>query len=124
VIGVKYLKEKVRLGVIGLGQRGYGELNMILDMPDVEVNGVCDILDFRVRKALELVKSKTGRQIEGYYDYRKLLERSDLDAVVIFTAWDAHIKIAVAAMKAGLYTAMEVGGAHSIDKCWWLVRTY
>lgn len=120
---MEYLKEKVRLGVIGLGQRGYGELNMILDMPDVEVKAVCDILDFRVQKALELIKSKTGNQIEGYDDYKKLLKRNDLDAIVIFTSWNTHTRIAITAMRAGLYVATEVGGAHSIEECWSLVRT-
>ncbi len=121
---MEYKKEKVRMGVIGLGHRGYEELKMLLDMPDVEIKAVCDVLDFRVEKARELVKSVTGNEVEGYLDYKKVIERDDLDAVAIFTSWNAHVNIAVDAMKAGIYVAMEVGGAHSIEECWRLVRTY
>jgi predicted dehydrogenase len=124
LIGMKYVKEKARLGVIGLGQRGHEELSMMLDMPEVEIKCVCDTIDFRVKKALDLTKEKSVQGVEGYSDYKKLLERDDLDGVAIFTSWNTHTKIAVDAMKAGLYAAMEVGGAASVEECWSLVRAY
>lgn len=120
---MSYVKEKARLAVIGLGQRGYEELSMMLDMPDVDIKCVCDTVDFRVKKSLDLIKAKRGVQADGYHDYKKILERDDLDGVAIFTSWNTHTRIAVDSMKAGLYVATEVGGASSIEECWQLVRT-
>ena len=57
-------------------------------------------------------------------DYRETLAIPELDAVVVTTGWEPHIEIACASMRAGKYTAVEVGGAYSIDDCWRLVRTH
>lgn len=118
-----FVKEKARIGVIGLGERGYEELEMMLEMPDVEIKGVCDTNNFRLNKALNLCKAKSFPEIEGYSDYKKMFERDDLDAIAIFTSWNTHTRIAIDAMNAGFYVAMEVGGASSLEECWDLVRT-
>lgn len=46
-----------------------------------------------------------------------------LDAVIIMSAWESHVPIALEAMRAGKYVATEVGGAYSVDDCWALVKT-
>ena len=43
--------------------------------------------------------------------------------MIIATSWQDHVPIAIAAMRRGLYTAFEVGGAYSLDQCWQLVHT-
>ena len=112
----------VRLGVIGLGGRGCGQMKTLLSMPDVEIPAVCDVYADRAEKGREIVREARGYAPDAVTDFHKVLERGDLDAVMIFTSWETHIAIAVEALAHGLRPAMEVGGASSIDECWQLVR--
>jgi len=114
--------KKAKLGVIGLSGRGRGLLGSLLEMEDVEITAVCDVYEDRLQLGLEDVK-RSGGQAEGYRDYKELLAREDIQGVVIATTWITHAEIAVAAMKAGKYASIEVGGAASLEECWELVRT-
>lgn len=112
-----------KLGVIGLGGRGRGLLECLLGMEDVEITAICDQYEERLELGLEIVQ-KSGRTLaDGYSDYKKLLAREDLQGVIIATTWVTHAEIAIAAMKAGKYAGIEVGGAASLEECWELVRT-
>lgn len=113
----------IRAGVVGLGNRGLGQMATLLDMEDVDVVALCDVYEDRLEKGAGLVNSMRGTQPDCYGDYRKLVERDDIEAVFVFSSWTSHSRIAVAAMEAGKYAAMEVGGAASVDECWQLVRT-
>jgi len=53
-----------------------------------------------------------------------LIERSDIDAIITPSAWEAHAQICVDSMLAGKPVATEVGGAYSIEQCWEMVRTH
>lgn len=92
--------ERVNVGVIGVGGMGGGHLGRLVDwakQPDAKVTvvAVCDVWD----KRLESAKARSGG--EGYKDYRKLLERKDVDAVLIATPDHWHAKISIDAMEAG-----------------------
>ena len=52
------------------------------------------------------------------------MDAAKVKAVVIASSWDEHVPMAIASMKAGKYTAVEVSGAYDIEDCWDLVRTY
>ena len=112
----------VTLGFIGHGQRGVGQLKTLLSMPDVQVNAVCDVYEDRAQAAAESVKEARGVLPFCTTDYREVLAREDIEAVVIMTSWQTHIPIAIEAMRAGKIVSMEVGGATSLDECWELVR--
>lgn len=114
---------EVRLGVIGLGSRGAGQLKLLLEMEDVTVAAVCDAYADRMEASRQIVTEKRGTAPFGTQDYMEVLTREDVEAVVIMTDWQTHIRIAVHAMERGKIVAMEVGGAASIDECWKLVRT-
>lgn len=114
---------KVKLAVIGLGGRGRGLLKDLLKMDDVEVTALCDTLDDRLQMGLNIVHESGNPQAEGYADYKKLLARDDVQGVIIASTWVTHAEIAIAAMKAGKYAALEVGGAASLEECWEMVRT-
>lgn len=119
------MKERLKIGYIGLGGRGRGQMSLSLDMDDIDVVAVCDVYDDRVKEAIDIIKEKRpGAEPDGYADYRELLKRGDLDAVVITSSWQTHAMIAEAAMRAGIPTAFEVGGASSIEECWRLVRAH
>lgn len=115
---------KVRIGWIGLGGRGQGLLKMVLDyMPDVDVVGVCDLYEDRTEWGRALVEEKRGYSPFATTEYRRILERNDVDAVITPSAWEAHVDICIDSMLAGKRVATEVGGAYSIEQCWELVRT-
>ncbi|MBQ3078468.1 MAG: Gfo/Idh/MocA family oxidoreductase [Clostridia bacterium] len=112
----------VRLGIIGLGGRGRGQTETLIQMPDVEVVAVCDVYEDRVKLGQELIMKHRGIMPAGETDFRKVIARDDVDAVCVFTSWETHVDICVQAMYAGKRAAMEVGGATSVDECWKLVR--
>lgn len=116
---------KVRLGIVGLGARGMGLLELVyLQHPDVEFPVVCDVYEDRCKAAADLIE-KTGRpRPDMVQDYRELLERADIEGVILCTSWEHHIDLCIAFMEAGKYVGCEVGGAHSIRDCWRLVEAY
>lgn len=89
--------ERVRVGFIGLGNRGDQVLDAFLAQRDCEVAALCDLyqpyLDFAARKS--------GGQAAQFKDYRRLLERKDLDAVVISTPDHWHALQMIEACQAG-----------------------
>lgn len=119
------MKDKIKVGVIGVGGRGHGMIGTIDDMKDdVQIIGVCDVYEDRVERAQERVLEETGFKPFGTTDYHEIFKLEGLDSVYIASDWSTHVRIAIDAMKAGIPAAMEVGGAYSIDECWELVDTY
>ena len=116
-------KENVKIGVIGISGRGSGMLTELLKCPGVTVPAVCDKYEDRARNGAAIVKKETGGDADWYVDYKELLNRDDIDAVLCCTTWITHARIAVDAMRAGKHIAFEVGGAASIEECWQMVRT-
>lgn len=113
----------IRLGVVGLGLRSESQLEVLLNMPDVEIAVVCDVYEDRVKVAQEHAMKTRGICPDGTTDYREVNAREDIEAVVIMTSWTTHIQIAVDAMEHGKVPALEVGGASSLEECWQMVRT-
>jgi len=115
--------KKLKLAVIGLGQRGYGTMrDCLLLFDNVEVTAVCDLYEDRVERAVKTVSEKGNPAPFGTTDYKEVLKRDDVEAVYIATAWESHIGIAIDALRAGKITGCEVGGAYSLDECFELVR--
>src|SRR3954470_18708683 len=88
--------ERVRLGFIGLGNRGDQVLDAFLQHKDCQVAGVCDIHE----PYLPFAAKKAGGAPKSFSDYRKLLAMDDLDAVVICTPDHWHALQAVHACEA------------------------
>lgn len=121
------MKGTIKLAIIGYGQRGKVMLTGILttmSKMDIEIIGVCDSYEDRANEAAQHVREHIGNDPLCTTDYRDLLNMKELDAVLIFSAWESHVKIAIDAMRAGKYVGMEVGGAFSLEECWSLVRAY
>ena len=117
----------IRLGVIGVGGRGSSHLRTALANPAIEVPAVCDIIEARTNRAAAMVaKAREGAKAEGYskgpLDYRRLLERDDIDAVVIATPMQWHARMATDAMRAGKHAMSEVAAAVTLDECHDLVK--
>jgi predicted dehydrogenase len=89
--------ERVRLGFIGLGNRGDQVLDAFLKQPDTEVVAVCDIY----QPYVDFAAKKIGTNPKPFKDYRRLLEMKDLDAVVINTPDHWHALQTIHACEAG-----------------------
>lgn len=117
--------DAIKMGIIGLGKRGEMMMQQILrSFPDVEISALCDAYEDRVEKACAQVVEARNMKPKCCTDYREVLANDEVNVVMISAAWEAHVPLAVATMKAGKITALEVGGAYSIEDCWKLVRTY
>ena len=116
--------KKLRMGFIGLGCRGGALLDTILACKEAEVTAVCDIYSDRVERAKAQILEKQQKVPACYTDYKKLLTDTSVEAVLVASSWNEHIRMAIDSMRAGKITAMEVGGAYDTEECWELVRTY
>ncbi len=119
--------ETVRIGLIGLGMRGMGAVERLLQVEGVQITAVCDILPDRVSKARQIVSAAGRPEPAGYGDteddWKELCERDDVDLVYACTPWRYHTPNAVYAMQQGKHAAIEVPAAMTIDECWQLVDT-
>ena len=105
----KPASERLGLGFIGMGTMARGHLGFHLGQPDVQVLAVCDVDTTRREAAKKTVETKYGEQMKSgqykgcaaYTDFRELLARKDIDAVVIATPDHWHTIPAVEACRAG-----------------------
>lgn len=116
------MEKKTNFAVIGLGGRGRGNLREFLSIPNVRVVAVCDKYEDRALEGVRITEEISGETPEMYLDYKELLKRDDIEAVLCFTTWITHSRIAVDSMRAGKHVAIEVGGAASVEECWQMVR--
>ena len=103
--------KKLKVGVIGFGQRGSGLTRTLLACEEAEIVAVCDAYQDRMERAQKVVEEKSGVKPVGYIDYKQLLVDPNVEAVLVASSWDEHIRMAIESMRAGKITAMEVGGA-------------
>lgn len=89
--------DRISLGIIGVNGMGRGNLANCAKYPDVAVTAICDVSTERREKALELHRATA----KGHRDFRELLARKDVDAVIIATPPHWHALIAIEAVKAG-----------------------
>ena len=117
----------VRIGIVGTGGRGRSHISALLSMPGIEIPAICDIdpeaLDAS-RKIFEDNERPYPACYPGETDYEKLMDRGDLDAVIIATPWDLHTAMSVYSMKAGKITGCEVPIAYTLEECWELIDTW
>ena len=119
-------QKKLRIGFIGVGDRGTGLLRVMLQYPDVEIPAICDIKPPNLKRAQDAVEKAHQNRPEGYdkdaHDYRRLLERDDVDAVLIATPQELHAEMSIDAFKAKKFVGSEVPACTTIDECWKMVN--
>ena len=94
--------ERIVVGGIGIGNRGTYDLGCFLEQADVQFVSVCDIKESRRVAVKKLVDEKYGNQnCDMVRDFRELLDRKDIDAVLIATGPNWHSVAAMTAAKAG-----------------------
>ena len=118
--------ETVRVGFIGLGQRGPSHMMNVTKIENTEIKAVCDIRPEYAEKAKKAVQP-SGHNPEVYAGdseaWKKLCDRKDIDLVYIATPWDMHAPMAVYAMEQGKHVCLEVPAAVTVEECWQLVET-
>lgn len=89
--------DRIRIATIGFGGMGMGDTKYALSVQGVELAAVCDIYDGRLTRAREV----HGDRVFTTRDYREVLARKDIDAVIIATPDHWHATLSIAAMEAG-----------------------
>ena len=126
MVDVPYERVNPKIGIIGVGGRGTSLLGNLL-AADAQVVAICDVVQEKAEHAQSLIE-KAGQKsptlyTKGDHDFESLVAREDLNFVLIATPWNWHVEMAVASMKHGKHTAVEVPAATTIEDCWKLVDT-
>lgn len=117
--------EKVRWGVIGVGARGSGHVSQLGQIEGSQVLAISDLHEDQVRRSADGLEQLGIDRPDVYFgspsSYRDLLQRRDLDAVVVATPWSDHARMAVEAMEAGKHVFVEVPLALTLEELWQVV---
>lgn len=116
----------VRVGFIGLGNRGMATLRRYLVIDGVEIMALCDIHRAHLDEAAEVIAAD-GKYNPTLLDtqdgWQQMCRRDDIDLIYICTDWLTHAPMACYAMEQGKHVAIEVPAATTVEECWRLVDT-
>lgn len=118
--------ETVRIGFIGLGNRGPGAVTRMNKIDGVSIKGLCDLRPERAAAALKILEGSTHKP-DLYTDkedaWKKMCDRNDIDLIYIATPWSLHAPMGIYAMNQGKHVCIEVPAAKTVEECWKLVET-
>ena len=117
---------RIRVGIIGVGNRGIGAVHRLTMVPGVEVAAVCDnrpeVMP-RARNWFDERKLGRPREFGGDEGWKALCDWDGVDVVYIATPWALHAPMALRALRGGKVALVEVPGAVTVDECWEIVET-
>ncbi|MEU6881052.1 Gfo/Idh/MocA family oxidoreductase [Streptomyces sp. NPDC046712] len=118
-------RSTVRVGIVGLGNRGGSMIDLFLALPWVRVVALCDPVKEQTERAAAKVVA-AGQPSPAVYthgedDYENLCKRSDLDFVYVATPWELHFAMARSAMLNGKHVGVECPVAMTLEDLWELV---
>ena len=108
---------EIRIAIIGMGIRGRQHISFFQDIEGVNLVAMCDPDRQRLNRHLEEYKIKYGKPdsaIQGYKDFREILDRKDIDAVVIASPNHWHSLMTILACQAGKHVYVEKPVSHCI----------
>lgn len=128
MVGVPFgTHSTVRIGIVGLGNRGHSMTSGWAAIPGATVVAVCDIRDDRARRTADMVAGATGTRPATYGgsadSYKSMYADMDLDLVFIATPWEFHYEQGRDALLAGAHAMVELPVAMELDELWSLVDT-
>lgn len=110
----KLSTDKVRIGIIGIGDRGKALLLNIkefMDILNVEIAAICDDYKPHLQLGMELTEGKA----KGFDDYRRMIEMKELDGVIIATPLHEHARMTIDSLNCGLHVFCEKAMARNIS---------
>jgi hypothetical protein len=119
--------DRVRVAFIGVGARGSGHVSTMLTLDGVDITGICDThkpsLDAAIKQCVDKGRKAPAAYGANDTDFKRMLDRDDIDAVFIATPWQWHVPMAVDAMTKGKHAFLEVPASETVEGCWQLVDT-
>jgi predicted dehydrogenase len=118
VIAARGANEKINIGWIGVGTRGYAGLDWLHTAApgDVQITAICDTYEGYIARAKDRMKTIWGNVPATYKDYNDLLADKSVDAVYIMTPEHLHHEMTIAALKANKHVYVEKPLAHTIEE--------
>jgi myo-inositol 2-dehydrogenase / D-chiro-inositol 1-dehydrogenase len=118
LLGADAPSKKIAVGLIGMGRQAmYSNLPAFLQSAECIVVALCDVDEWRLEQGLRAVHEHYLQDgCMGYRDFRELLARDDIDAVMISTPDHWHVPMAVAAVQAGKDVALEKPITRYVDE--------
>ncbi len=119
--------ETVRIGFIGLGNRGPSSLRRLCLIEGVEIKAICDTRPESLARGRKIV-AEAGMPPAAEYgatedDWKNMCDRDDIDLIYQVTPWRLHTPVSVYAMEASKHAAVEMPAALTLEDCWKLVET-
>ncbi len=126
VITARGANDKINIGWIGVGTRGYAGLDWLHTAAanDVQVTAICDTYQGYIARAQDRLQTVWGAKAKTYVDYRELLADKSIDAVYIMTPEHLHHDMTIAALKAGKNVYIEKPLAHTIEEGFEIVKAW
>lgn len=118
--------DKIQIGVIGTGGRGYYLTQRYYEGSASlgNIAAVCDAYTDRLNRAKDLVQTKEGKTPKTTKDYKEILADPKIDAVIIATPEHLHFQMFMDAMKAGKHVYVEKPLAHTIEEGWEMLKAH
>lgn len=118
---------RLKFGFIGVGGRCQEHIGNVLAIPGNDVIAICDInkdsIDTTLKNMSRFNVSKPKIYTGSETAFEEMLKNEELDAVIIASPWEWHVRMCIAAMKAGVpYVGVEVSAANTLEECWDLVN--
>ena len=121
--------QKIRIGFVGVGGRGFGAhvktlTKLQVEGEPIELVAVCDVFNEYRDKSAAHIKKETGKDVEKYEDYLEMYEKANLDAVCIGTPDHWHAKQTIDALNAGLDVYCEKPMTKTVEEAIDVMRTW
>ncbi len=120
-------RDKVRIGIVGVGERGKSMIHDMNGIEHLEITALCDNVKANAEQGKAMLE-KAGKPTpamytDGDYAFEKMCQRDDIDFVYSPTPWEWHAPVGLAAMNNGKHVGLEVPMATTMKDLWKLVDT-